>query len=180
MDFKNTKIVRTEHAFHIRLFLEAWYSIWEKSAGNNHSTIPAIFQSTFPSHPTAFNLETMLTYCNSLFLAFSSKSTKDLELFKYLFFLRSLYLSTGKTYTLLSDGGVTTRLVSHCFDRIRQDEIHNYRVSTYSSVNQQINIFLQIAYLGLFKFEKIAFQNFLPACMLVKLLHQSLFTKRAD
>ncbi|XP_048586014.1 centromere-associated protein E isoform X2 [Nematostella vectensis] len=36
---------------------------------------------------------------------------------------------TGKTYTLLSDDGVTTSVVGHAFERIRDDEIHSYKVT---------------------------------------------------
>ena len=36
--------------------------------------------------------------------------------------------TSGKTFTLLSDDGVTTRVVQHCFERIDNDEIHNYKV----------------------------------------------------
>lgn len=36
----------------------------------------------------------------------------------------------GKTYTLLSDDGVTTNVVGHCFERIQDDAIHSYKVWT--------------------------------------------------
>ncbi|XP_068729598.1 centromere-associated protein E-like isoform X2 [Montipora capricornis] len=35
---------------------------------------------------------------------------------------------TGKTFTLLSDDGITTRVVQHCFEKIDSDEIHTYKV----------------------------------------------------
>ncbi|KAL9954875.1 hypothetical protein ACROYT_G042460 [Oculina patagonica] len=36
---------------------------------------------------------------------------------------------TGKTFTLLSDDGVTSRVVQHCFEKIDNDEIHTYKVT---------------------------------------------------
>ena len=40
-----------------------------------------------------------------------------------------LFEFSGKTFTLLSDDGVTTRVVQHCFEKIDNDEIHTYKVS---------------------------------------------------
>lgn len=39
----------------------------------------------------------------------------------------------GKTFTLLSDDGITTRVVQHCFEKINNDESHTYKVSLYGT-----------------------------------------------
>ena len=41
---------------------------------------------------------------------------------------------SGKTFTLLSDDGVTTRVVQHCFEKIDNDEIHTYKVGIWQGL----------------------------------------------
>ena len=43
--------------------------------------------------------------------------------------IRFFFHFSGKTFTLLSDDGITTRVVQHCFEKIDSDEIHTYKVS---------------------------------------------------
>ena len=45
MDFNNATIVDIETNYHKRMFLEAWYSLSDSNAGNEHIDIPEIYQS---------------------------------------------------------------------------------------------------------------------------------------
>lgn len=46
-----------------------------------------------------------------------------------MFLFSHFFEFSGKTFTLLSDDGVTSRVVQHCFEKIDNDEIHTYKVS---------------------------------------------------
>jgi hypothetical protein len=43
MDFENTKVFDHEPDYNKRLFLEAWYSLRQANAGNDHNDIPEIY-----------------------------------------------------------------------------------------------------------------------------------------
>ena len=45
-DFDNTIVNRTKNVRE-RLFLEAWYSLKDQNAGNDHIEIPAVYNTLF-------------------------------------------------------------------------------------------------------------------------------------
>jgi hypothetical protein len=45
MDFENTKVVDREPDHDKRLFLEAWHSLRQANAGNDHNDIPEIYDN---------------------------------------------------------------------------------------------------------------------------------------
>ena len=48
-DFSNAKTLATEHDFHRRLFLEAWFSELDENSGNFRTQIPAIYRTILES-----------------------------------------------------------------------------------------------------------------------------------
>ena len=44
MDFENVSVVGLEANYHERLFLEAWHSIEDPNAGNDHIKIPEAYK----------------------------------------------------------------------------------------------------------------------------------------
>ena len=43
IDFENVEVVGHEAYYHQRLFLEAWMSLKDPNAGNNHMVIPEVY-----------------------------------------------------------------------------------------------------------------------------------------
>ena len=43
MDFENVEVVGLEAHYHQRLFLEAWMSVKDPNAGNDHIVIPEVY-----------------------------------------------------------------------------------------------------------------------------------------
>ena len=44
MDFENVEVVGHEEHYHQRLFLEAWMSVKDPNAGNDHMVIPEVYK----------------------------------------------------------------------------------------------------------------------------------------
>ena len=44
MDFENVEVVGHEAHYHQQLFLEAWMSVKDPNAGNDHMVIPAVYK----------------------------------------------------------------------------------------------------------------------------------------
>jgi len=44
MDFDNVEVVGREPHYHQRLFLEAWMSVKDRNAGNDHMVIPEVYK----------------------------------------------------------------------------------------------------------------------------------------
>ena len=44
MDFENVEVIGHEAHYHQRLFLEAWMSVKDPNAGNDHMVIPEVYK----------------------------------------------------------------------------------------------------------------------------------------
>ena len=44
MDFENVEVVGHEAHYHQRLFLEAWMSVKDPNAGNDHMVLPEVYK----------------------------------------------------------------------------------------------------------------------------------------
>ena len=49
MDFENAEVVGHEAHYDQRLFLEAWKSVKDPNAGNDHMAIPEVYKSRLTS-----------------------------------------------------------------------------------------------------------------------------------